>query len=172
MNNTLELIQEIGKVLRAEMGLKQDQTVAYNQAFKIPPDDRLYISVGVLGGRTFAVKTGYENDPTKPQELQQVQGINRQELLSILVYSKDESALERNWEIPVALNSMTAQQTQEANAFKIGNIPLAMTDVSDQEAAARLYRYSLTVAVLVAYRKSASVEFFDSFQQPQIITNQ
>lgn len=172
MDNTQQLIQELGLILRGEMGLKEDQTVMYNQAFAIPPDDRLYISVGVLGGRDFAVKTQHSNDPTKPTELQQVQGINRQEILSFQLFSKSEAALTRNWEVPVALNSTRAQQSQEKFSYKIGNLPTSMNDVSESEGAHRLYRYALTVAVLVAYRKTSPVDFYDTFQTPVITSNQ
>lgn len=171
MDNTKELIQQIGAILRGELNLKEDQTVLYNQAFEIPPDDRLYISVGVLGGRNFAVKTKYMGE-TNVAELNQQQGVNRQELVSIQLYSKSDDALTRNWEVPLALNSTRAQQVQEKYSFKIGNLPVSMVDVSDPEGAHRLYRYALTVAVLVAYRKTTPVDFYDSFQTPVITSNQ
>lgn len=171
VNNPEELIQAIGKILRTEMALRENQTVIQNQAFRRPKDNRLYLAIGLIGGRTFAAKTQYVNDPVNG-ELTQVQGINRQELLSIRAYSKDEEALRRNWEIPVALNSITAQQSQEEFSYKIGNIPLSMVDISSGDGARRLYEYSLTVAVLVAYRKTASAQFFDSFQSPEVHSNQ
>jgi hypothetical protein len=172
INNPEELIQSVLRIFRTEMELKQDQTLIQNQPFRIPKDSRLYLSVGLMGGRTFAAKTQYVANPDTPAELTQIQGVNRQELLSIHALSKGEAALQRNWEIPVALNSLTAQQAQEEGSFKIGNVPLAMNDLSGGEGARRIYEYSLTVAVLVAYRKTSSAQFFDSFQTPAIITNQ
>lgn len=172
INNPEELIQAVLRILRTELALKQDQTVIQNQAFRIPKDSRLYISAGLIGGRTFGAKTQYTVEPNVPEVLTQIQGINRQEILSIRALSKGAAALQRNWEIPVALNSITAQQAQEAGSFKIGNLPLSMVDVSEGEGARRIYEYSLTVAVLVAYRKTSNAQFYDSFQQPAVITNQ
>jgi hypothetical protein len=170
VNSTLELIQSLGLILRTQMALKEDQTVLYNQPFKIPPDKRLYASIGVIGGRTFAAKSGYYNDPVSG-ELKEGQGVNRQEIVSVMLYSKSTEALERNWEVVAAFNSTVAQQEQEKGSFKIGNLPLAMNDVSEGEGARRLYRYSLTVAVLVAYRRDGVVQYFENFQQPEIVSN-
>lgn len=171
MNNPEELLQVLGKILRTELVLKEDQTVLYNQPFVMPKDRRGYLSLGILGGRSFAAKTQYKNDSTQAGVLLQEQSLNRQEIISIIFYSKGTEALKRNWEIPVAFNSITAQQAMEANSIKIANLPSSMVDTSQGDGARRLYRYSLTVAVLVAYRKSSNAQFFDSFQSPVITTN-
>lgn len=171
MDNALQLIQVIGDILRHEMNLKEDQTVLKDQAFGIPPDERLYISVGLMGGHTFAVKNRWVNNPVD-NTLRQDQSVNRRELLSIVLYSKSTAALERNWEIPLALNSTYAQQVQEAQSFNIAKVPLSMGDISDQEGAARLYRYSYTWAILTAYQKTTDIEYFDSFATPEVVSNQ
>lgn len=172
VNNPEELFQSLGAILRTEMGLKEEQTILYNQPFEIPKDKKLRISIGVIGGRTFAVKTQYKNDTTKEDSLLQEQAVNRQEMVSIQIYSKSTEALQRNWEIPVAFNSITAQQAQEAGSFNIAKLPVAMNDISEGEGARRLYRYALTVMVQVAYRKTSNAQFFDNFRTPAIITNQ
>lgn len=166
----IDALKILGEILRREMGLKDDQTVIANQEFRIPSDERLYLSVALLGGKTFGVSTRYEADPVTG-ELKESQGANRQEIVSILAYSKGSEARIRNWEIPVALKSTFSQQLQEKHSFHIGNVPTSMNDVSANEGAARLNRYSMTINLLVAYRKEAPVDYFTEFQTPQFITN-
>lgn len=165
-----EFIKVIALIIEHELGLSRDQVILYNQKFDIPPDNRMYVSVSMLGSRPFGAKTKYEGDPVTG-ELVETQSVNVQEMYSVLLYSLSATARQRNWEIPAALTSTYAQQLMEEHSFKIGYLP-QMTDVSEQEGTSRLNRYSLTFAALVAYRKTKPVDYFDQFAQPTIITNQ
>jgi len=164
-----EIIKIIALILEHELNLKNDQVVLTNQKFNIPPDDRLYVAVELMGSRPFGVKTAYEADPITG-ELLEVQSVNCQEMYSVLAYSKGPTARQRNWEIAPALVSTFAQQQQEEHSFKIGYLP-RMTDVSGLDGTSRLNRYRLTFVALVAYRKTKPVEYFDQFAQPTIISN-
>ena len=164
-----EFIKSVALILERELGLKKDQVILANQKFDIPTDDRLYIAVTLLGAKPFGAKTEYVPDPITG-ELVETQGVNVQEMYSVLAYSKGPTARQRYWEIPAALVSTFAQQQQEELAFNIGYLP-QMSDVSEQDGTSRLNRYSLTFAVLVAYRKSKPVDYFDQFDQPTIISN-
>lgn len=165
-----EPIKVLVELLLAELELKPEQVTLYNQEFPIPPDDRLYINLGILGTRTFGSRNKYEKDPVT-DELREVQGTNRQEMISLLAYSKSSAARERNWEIPLVFTSTLAEQLMEKHAFKIGRVSANMQDVSEGEGAARINRYSFTFLVLAAYQKIKNVEYFDKFAQPLIITN-
>lgn len=158
-------------ILEHELSLKPEQAMLYNQKFDIPPDDRIYLYVGILGTKTFAAKGGYEPNPVTGN-LDQVQNVNRQEMYSIHVYSRSAAARERNWEIPAALVGDYSEQMQELRSMKIGYVPTSMNDVSQVEGTARLFRYALTIRALVAYRKVVTVPFYDSFDQPEIVTSQ
>lgn len=164
-----EIIKIIALILEHELNLKNDQVVLTNQKFNIPPDDRLYLAVELMGSRPFGVKTAYEADPITG-ELLEAQSVNCQEMYSVLAYSKGPTARQRHWEIASALGSTFAQQQQEEHSFKIGYLP-RMTDVSGLDGTSRLNRYRLTFVALVAYRKTKPVEYFDQFAQPTIISN-
>lgn len=188
---TLEPIKAIANILQAELGLAPwnppearvttevngfqpplaaDQVLVNNQKFDIPPDDRLYLTLTLLGSKTFATKTAYENDPVKGV-LQEVQATNRQEMISLHLMSRSNEARTRNWEVSPALKSTLAQQVSEEQSFQIGYLPTSMNDVSQLEGTARLNEFVLTFNVLVAYRKSKPVEYFDEFPTPVLITN-
>jgi hypothetical protein len=164
-----EIIKIIALILEHELNLKNDQVVLTNQKFNIPPDDRLYVAVELMGSRPFGVKTAYEADPITG-ELLEAQSVNCQEMYSVLAYSKGPTARQRHWEIAPALGSTFAQQQQEEHSFKIGYLP-RMTDVSGLDGTSRLNRYRLTFVALAAYRKTKPVEYFDQFAQPTIISN-
>ena len=169
MSDTLQLLRSI---LLPELALAEDQVMLYNQKFDIPPDDRLYVTLSIIGSKTFAGNTTYVNDPVSG-ELTEQQNVNRQELVSVLVQSLSGEARDRNWEVVAAFDSTKAQQVMEANSFSIGRVPVAMTDVSEVEATARLNRYVLTFNVLVAYTKTKPVPFYDQFRIPPLVhTNQ
>lgn len=166
-----EPIKVVAGVLQSELGLKPDQVMLYNQKFDIPPDDRLYVTLSLLGSRTFGASTRYENNPIS-DELQETQRVNQQQMLSITLMSRSSEARVNNWRVPAALVSTYSQQQQEANSIKIGQVPTSMNDVSDVEGTARLNKYSLTFLVLAAYSYVKPTQFFDSFGGPEIITNQ
>ena len=169
MSDTLQLIRSI---LLPELSLAEDQVMLYNQRFELPPDDRMYVTLAILGTKTFGAATTYENDPVS-DVLREVQRINRQEMISILLFSASREARERNWEVAAALTSTLAQQVMEANSFSIGRVPTSMTDVSEVDGTTRLNRYSLTFNVLVGYTRAKPVPFFDKFGIPPLVhTNQ
>lgn len=165
-----EFVKVVALILQQELGLKTDQVILSNEKFDIPTDDRLYVAITLMGSKPFGVKTEYVPDPITGELVEQ-QGVNAQELYSVVAYSKGATARQRYWEVPAALRSTFAQQQQEKNSFSIGYIT-QMRDVSEQDGTSRINRYSLTFAVLVAYRKTKPVDYFDTFSQPTIISNQ
>ncbi len=167
-----EPLKVIGNIIRIEMRLKNDQVLIDNQKFEIPTDNRLYLSVALAGFKVFGNRVKHINDPVSGL-LTTEQGINRQETYSVLLYSRGPEARTRNWEVPLALNSDTAQGWQESNSMKIGTIPASMSYVPELEGTARLFRYSLMINALVAYQKVQPVPFFDTFSiPPEVIVNQ
>lgn len=163
-----EIIKVVADIIQSEMGLGPDRVYLYNQKYRIPPDEGLFIVVGFLGARAFGAKTTYENDPIS-NELVEVQSVNQQETYTVDLLSRDSSARVRKQEIILALNSTLAQQMQEQYSFKIANLPTSFNDVSELEATAILNRYQLAFNALVVYRKVKSVPFFDQFQIPPVI---
>ena len=163
-----EPIKVLAGILRIELGLKNDQVILYNQKFDIPPDERLYISIGLIGFKNFGSRNLHIG-LADTDELTSQQGLNRQEVYSINVYSRGPDARTRNWEVVAALNSDTSQRWQETNSMRIATLPAAMSDVSEIEGTAILNRYALTVMALVSYQKTQSVPFFDTFETPPVL---
>ncbi len=166
----IEPLKLLRTILLEELNLKDDQVMLYNQQFPLPSDDRLFINLAILGTKNFGAKTEYKPNPVS-LELEEHLVLNRQEMISVLCFSAGSLARERNWEIIPAFSSTFAQQTMEANSFLIGRLPTSMNDVSEQDGAQRLNRYSLTFNVLCAYSKVKAVDYFDDVAGPLLITN-
>lgn len=166
------ILSSLVRLVRGYMQLETDQVVVYNQDWKIPSDDRLYITVGFLASRPYASGTSTAPDLTDPEnpKLVETVTINVRDLLSIEIYSVSEEAVLRKNEVLMAMASTAAQQLCERLALKLGKIPDAFNDLSGVEGAARLNRYNLSIPCLYAESKTAIVEYFDKFTVPPAIT--
>lgn len=162
-----ELVQILLGVIGSEMDLKPEQTVVYNQRWKIPPDSRLYVTAKFLSGRPYAVRRGY--DPSVKGELSQKQSLNQQTMFTFNVMSNGTEALVRKEEVIMALSSDAAERAAERYSFSIGRIPASFVDLSTEEGAAILYRYAITIPVLNAVAKTSKVPFFDTFPRRLIV---
>lgn len=165
-NDDIELIKALAALIEAQLLLKKDHFVIYNQKFDIPPDDELRGWIAFQRGKPFGSSLNYVNVPAvgdQPARLDEVQSLNQQETYTINLYSRDGSARQRNHEIVFALHSTQCQQLQERYSFRMGYIPSSMIDISAIEGAARLNRYSLTFSLLRAYTRTRQIEFFDTF---------
>lgn len=158
------------ELLRNYMRLARSQVVLYNQGWKIPPDQDLYISVGLLNERPYGSSCSYHHNEDHTALLETVQ-LNVQEVYSINAYSFGPEALNRKDELVMAFHSTMAQQLQEKHGFKYANIPVAFTDTSYAEGAARLNRYTLTINALCARRKTTVVQYYDKFSNEALIIN-
>lgn len=163
----LELIQVICGLIRESMGLEQDQVVVYNQRWKIPADDRLYISVKFLSSRPYSIRRIY--DAAVKGSLLQKQSVNEQVMFTINVMSIGDAARVRKNEILFALSGDLYERTAELYGFSIGRIPATFVDLSAEEGSAIISRYAITVPVLTASDASSKVPYFDTFPRKLIV---
>ena len=110
---------------------------------------------------------GQTFDQLPPTQIEE-NTVQAREIVQVEIFSRSNNALMRNWEIVAALQSIFAQQTQEANQFKICRKPLSFLNTSYAEGGAQLNRYTLTFAAFVWYRKSKVLvnnggDYYDDF---------
>lgn len=168
MSEPISILGEIVILIRGFMQLEREQVVQYNQDWKVPPDDRLYISVGFLASRPYGNNTTTAPDNTDPEnpKLVETTSINERALLTVDVYSFSDEALLRKAEVLMAFGSTAGQQLAERLSLKLGKIPDAFNDLSGVEGAARINRYNLSLPVLYVTSKSSIIEYFDKFTVP------
>lgn len=162
-------------ILKNEMGLTDQQCWVRSQTRKIPNDTGLYIVAGMADSEDYGVNTEFENFTVTPVEgdpyetLKQIQTVSTQENIQIDIYSRDNQALKRRWEIRAALSSLYSKQAQEKNFFKIGRIPKNFVNSSVAEGGSNLNKFSCVVPALVWYKKEkildpGSNQYYDDFK--------
>lgn len=161
-------LQLVCDIIRREMGLSMDQVYLYNQKVNIPTDSRLYIAVGVVYDRMFGNNVSYDGTG---DDLQAVQSSNIAAQVSIDIFSRGPDALNRKDEVVMALKSVYSAQQQNFNSFGIFGIPTQFLNVSNEDGAAILYRFNITMTVHYFVVKKKSVPYFDTFPTPTILTN-
>lgn len=158
-------------LFRAYLGLETDQVVVYNQKWKIPADDRLYVCVASIGPNKPYGGTTEEALSPDGLGLDETVSVAMRELLSVDLYSSSQEAVDRKEEILMALRSSLAQQLAEAYSLRIAQIPLSFVDLSGVEGVARLNRFSITIAVLRTRSKTTRIESFATFPTPGLVLN-
>ena len=146
---TLDLIRGI---LVKELGINDDRVNIYNQKFKIPPDDQIFIEVGYKGSpKTISSRNIVKDVAGNFTEYQE---IAMMEHIYVGMFSSGLDAIRRKEEMLMAINSVYAQQIQEANSFKIARLS-AIDDLSALEGAAMLYRFEISLVVFAcSFRKA------------------
>lgn len=166
-----ELLQIIVDIIRTEMDLASDQVVIYNQQWVVPNDNRLYVSINLMGTKPYANNRSYSQTVgtdaltgnTNALILQEEQSINTADILSIHVYSYGSQARVRRNEIMFAMNSTYAEQQMEANSFSIGPVPTSFVDVSEPAGTEILNRYAITFNVIYGQSITSPVAYYDQF---------
>lgn len=163
-------------ILKSEMEIPNDDIWIRDQNRKIPPDDRLYVIVGMIDSAGMSSKT-FMDERTTPQPdpdpplVEQIE-INRVQLrenVQIDILSRSNAAITRRWEILAALRSIYAQQKQEENYFKIFRMPSNFVNTSNAEGGSQLNRYTVTVPCFVWYKKEKVLapdgdQYYDEFR--------
>lgn len=156
-------------LLRAYMELTTNQVVVYNQKWKIPPDDRIYITVAAIGPQRPYGATAETRLSADAKQLLEDVAIPTREMIGVDIYSRSQDAVNRKEEILMALASTAMQQLCEQYAMKAARIPLTFVDLSAIEGVARLNRFHLAFAVLRTRMKTSVIESYDTFPKPNLV---
>lgn len=133
----------------------------YAQNIKLFNTDKLQITVKTLTAREYSNRIEYI--PNDDGGLTEVQDINQGRMMQIDVYSRNNEARQRFWEVSAALKSTYAAQMQDLYNFKIGTITNDI-NLSGLGGGSDVNRYTLTFEVLVHYQKSKAIDYYDKFQ--------
>lgn len=152
--------QIIVDIIAARMGLNDQSVWVQNQNKKIPQTPGIFVIVGQVGWKPYGVNveevpvTVTRPSPLEPlYTLKEVITVSAQQMMQIDIMSRDNSALERQWEILAALASTYSVQKQEENCFQIAKLPSSFMDTSSAEGSAILNRFTITINCFVWYKK-------------------
>ena len=140
-------------ILIDQMKMQQDRVNIYDNKWKIPTYDDMFITVEYRNGKTIANRNIFDGtqDPTV-----EYQELNMLESIVVGVFSRNNEAMYRKEEVLMSIRSQFSQFMQEKYAFKIaraGNIQ----DLSAVEGAAMLKRYDIELSVYAWYERVVTV---------------
>ena len=158
------------EILQRELGLASGRVYLWDQKIFQPQDNGLYIAVSVPTCKPFANVNRTTSDGSG---MQQGAYVCMMATVDIDIISRGPSARDRTEEVILALNSIYAQQQQEANSFFIGKLPpnSRFINLSYLDGAAIPYRFKISIQMQYAYSKDAVAPYFDDFEQPDLIVN-
>lgn len=157
-------------IIQSEMGLSQGRVYLWDQKIMQPSDNGLYVAVSMQSCKPFGNNIG--PDPISGWA-EAIQSMSVLAQIDIDIISRGPAARDQKELVVMALQSIYAEQQQEANSFFVGKIPPAgrFLNLSMIDGAAIPYRYKISVQMQYVVRKQASVPYFDTFQTLTVTTN-
>lgn len=158
-------LQLVADIIRQGLGLAQDQVYVYDQKYDIPPDDRIYVAVGIDSLKPFGNRPKIQPDGTT------LQSVNIQAMVSIHVLSRSTKLLFTKESVFLALSSQYAENAMTLSAFQVASLSTSFIDVSEIDGAAIPYHYRATVSLQYAYTGLQSNPYYDTFAIPQVVAD-
>lgn len=133
--------------------------IIYSQNIKLFNTDKLQITV-----RTVSQNVWSNRNYTKQvnENFTEIQDLNESRLMQIDVYSRNNDARDRFWEVQTALNSIYAQQQMDLYNFKLSNMTKAQ-NISGIDGSADINRFTITFTALTHQQKVKTVNYYDKF---------
>lgn len=150
-------------IIATDMSLDADRVVVYNQNFKSPKDDEIYIIVAEGPSRVIANTNRF--DPSSDQEKKRV---SISTTYNIEITSRNTDAKYRWPEILAAINSDYSEQKQELNQIRIFRTN-QVNDLSFIEGRSALHRYQIPVIINSVQVYEKAIIPFDKFQDNEIV---
>lgn len=141
----------------------------YAQNIKLFNTNKLQITVKTVSAHDFSNRTEYIENPDPDPALDgkdaflEVQDINQSRMMQIDIYSRNNEARERFWEVSAALNSTYAKQQMDLYNFKLGTIGNAV-NLSGIDGGSDINRFTITFNALIHFQKTKPVDYYDKFE--------
>ena len=146
-------------------GIDASRIVVYNQNFKAPTDQGIFIVVSTGSTQIIAEVEKFDSDTDE-----MVSTISMYTQLAVEITSQNRDALDRKHEIIMAINSVYSIRQQEDNNISIkrnGNF----LDLSAVDGASSLHRFQIPVIISHMETKRTAIEPIDKFQAVEVDTN-
>jgi len=146
-----------------------------SQNIKLYNTPHIQITVSTVSSNTFANRKEYfeetitENNIEKTTYYERLM-VNEQRAMQIDVYSKNNEARERFWEVQAALTSTLAEQLQDKYQFRISKMSNSF-NLSGLEGGSDINRFSIRFNCLTWQEKVTPVDYYNIFQTTAQNTN-
>lgn len=139
--------------------------IVYSQNIKLFNTNKLQITVRTVSQNIYSNRSEFIQNPMAEDNedaFLEVQDINERRMMQIDVYSRNNDARERFWEVQMALNSIYAQQQMDLYNFKIGTISSSQ-NISGIDGASDINRFAITFNVITHQHKEKVIDYYDKF---------
>jgi len=153
-------------IIQKEMGLDQGRVFLWDQKAFMPVNEGLFVVLEVIDCKSFGVSNYFDYSTGK-----QIQSVNMKATLSIDCMSRGPDARDLKEQVLLSLSSNYAEQQQELNSFHIGKVSTGFNNLSNLDGTAIPYRFNVNVVVQYQVTKTTGSDYFDTFQNAEIVTN-
>lgn len=151
----------LADIIQTELSLPVGRTVLYDQNFKAPKDDLIYIIIALQTPRVIG-----SNNRFKPGTNKEEKYISLSETYNIEITSKNRDALKRYPEVVAAITSNYSQQKQEENQISIFRTS-QIQDLSFIDGGSSLHRYQIPVIINSTKIIEKVIDYYDKYQSPE-----
>jgi hypothetical protein len=150
-------------IITTDMSLDPTRVVVYDQNYKAPKDDDIYIIVSE--GTSRIIGNTNRLDPATEKE---IKCVSKSTTYNVEITSKNTDAKYRKDEILAAIGSVYSEQQQELNHMRIFRTSQIL-DLSFIDGRSALHRYQIPVIINSVQRYEKAVTVYDKFQETQIL---
>lgn len=158
-----EPILIVADIIQTFMSLTDDQVIIYNQDFKLPETSGLFILLQRGIATPYSVTNKFIPADEGMEGGQESITSLRKENYIINVFSKNDEARLREWEVSLALNSNFSKNQQGEYQFQIAKVNESSVNVSELEGAGMLNRFAINITLLAHYNKTIDTVYYDDF---------
>jgi len=154
----------LADLIATEMSLNSDRVVVYDQNFKPPKDQDIYIIIAFQSGRIIG-----NNNRFNPVTNKEEQYVSISETYNVEMTSKNRDAVTRRYRPNMAIKSTYSQQKQEEHQIRIFRTNINL-DLSFIEGTSSLHRYRIPVIINSTQLESKVIDYYDNFQSVEEAT--
>lgn len=135
-----------------------------NQNLKLYNTEHMQITVGTTSNQVFSNRReNFEKIVNGEVKYYERSLLNEQRSMQIDVYSKNNEARERFWEVQACLNNTKSIELQDKYQFRISKISNSF-NTSGLDGGSDVYRYTIRFNCLIWHEKIQEVEYYSSFR--------
>ena len=133
--------------------------IIYGQNIKLFNTDKMQVTVRTVNQNVWSNRSEFKQIDGKFTE---IQDINERRMMQVDVYSRNNDARERFWEVAMALQSTYAAQQMDLYNFKIGTMTNSQ-NTSGLDGGSDINRFTISFNVLTHQQKQKTVDYYDKF---------
>lgn len=137
--------------------------IIYGQNIKLFNTDKMQVTVRTVSQNVWSNRSEFKEIVNSTgSSFVEIQDINERRMMQVDVYSRNNDARERFWEVSMALKSTYAQQQMDLYNFKIGTMTNSQ-NTSGLDGGSDINRFTITFNVLTHQQKQKTVDYYDKF---------